>query len=227
LRQLLCTLYDANATRSASEGANVTDSGPRVGEQRPGGRAARVKAAVLEATSELLIEVGYDGLSVDEVASRAGVHKTTVYRRWSSKAELVMAAVRAQSDRDIVIPDTGELLADLTGLARSVVANIGSEGGSRRSRSIIAAAASSDELGAGIHAGWAERLAATEPIIERGVERGEIPAASDPNLIIETLVGAIWLRLLLTGEPIDDDLAERIAELVTAGAAHGIATRPP
>ena len=91
----------------------MTESHARVGEQRPGGRAERVRNAVLEATAELLTEVGYDQLTIDEVAARAGVHKTTVYRRWPTKPELITAAASAHSEQNVPIPDTGTLLGDL------------------------------------------------------------------------------------------------------------------
>jgi AcrR family transcriptional regulator len=196
----------------------MTVTQPRVGEQRPGGRAERVRTAVLEATSELLLQVGYDRLTVDEVAARAGVHKTTVYRRWPTKPELITEAVRLHADENVPAPDTGSLLGDLQALATDVIATLSSEGGARRSRSIVAAAATSDELADGLHTFWAHRIAATTPVIERAITRGELPPDSDATLIIETLVGPIWLRLLLTGEPIDDDLASRLAALVSAGA---------
>jgi AcrR family transcriptional regulator len=196
----------------------MTETQPRVGEQRPGGRAARVRAAVLGATAELLIEVGYDRLSVDEVAHRAGVHKTTVYRRWPTKPELIADAVRVQSAESIPIPDTGTLLGDLRQLAEDVATNVATEGGARRTRTIIAAAASSDELATAVHSFWAHRLTLCAPIIERAIARDEIPDTVDANLIIEAVVGPIWLRLLVTGEPIDDNLTNDIAELVTAGA---------
>ncbi len=190
----------------------------RVGERRPGGRAARVRAAVLTATSELLAEVGYDRLSVEEIAERAGVHKTTVYRRWPTLPELVADAVSAQADADIPIPDTGNVAADLRQLARQVVATVGSDGGARRSRSRDAAAAASEALASAAHAFWAERMAAAAPVVERAVARGELPAGTDPTLVVEAVVAPIWLRLLLTGEPIDDDFADDVAALVVAGA---------
>ena len=173
---------------------------------------------MLDATSELLDEVGYDAVNIDEVAVRAGVHKTTVYRRWPTKPELIAAAVGAQAEVDVPIPDTGTLIGDMRALASAVVSNIGSGAGAQRSRSIVAAAAASPELTANLHDFWAGRMNASEVVIERAIARGELRSDTDPNLIIETLVGPIWLRLLLTGESIDDDLAGRLAELVTAGA---------
>jgi len=69
-----------------------------------------------------------------------------------------------------------------------------------------------------MHEFWSERLALSTPIVERAIERGELPPGSDAIVIIETLIGAIWVRLLLTGEVIDDDLADSAARLVAAGA---------
>jgi hypothetical protein len=70
-----------------------------------------------------------------------------------------------------------------------------------------------------MHDFWSDRLARAAPIVERAAARGEIPAATDANLVVESLIGPLWVRLLLTGEPIDDELAERVAELVTAGVS--------
>lgn len=189
-----------------------------MGERRPGGRAARVRASVLDATIELLSDVGYERLTIEAIASRAGVHKTTVYRRWPTKAELVLDATRTISERGIPIPDTRTLRGDLRALARDVVATIGSESGGRRSLSLVAAAASTPELAAAMHRFWAERLIATRPIVERAIARGELPAAADANTIIEALIGPLWIRLLLTGETIDESVADRVADLVAAAA---------
>ncbi len=179
-----------------------------------------MRADVLAAAAEVLTAVGYDQMSVEEVAQRAGVHKTTVYRRWPTKAELVADAMRQHSEGAVPIPDTGTVLGDLQAFAREIVANIGSETGARRSRSVAAAAATSDELAASMYGFWQDRLAASTPIVERAIERGELPKGTDPKLIIETLIGPLWVRLLLTGEPLTDELADRVAELVTAGASH-------
>ena len=179
-----------------------------------------MRSAVLDATSALLTEVGYDQLNIDNVACRAGVHKTTVYRRWPTKPELIADAARVQAAENVPIPDTGTLLGDLQTLAREVAANIGSDGGARRARTLVAAAASSDELAHVMHSFWTDRLRASAAIVERAVDRGELPDTTNANLLIEAVVGPIWLRLLLTGEPVDDDFADHIAELVTIGARH-------
>jgi AcrR family transcriptional regulator len=192
---------------------------PRVGERRPGGRSGRIRTAVLEATAEVLSESGYEGLSIDAVAMRAGVHKTTVYRRWPTKAELVAEATRERSQRRVPVPDTGSFAGDLKALARAVVANIGSEVGGNVTRTLVAASATSAEVAEGTGAFWEERLALTGVIVERAIERGEIPTGTNSNLVIETLIGPLYVRLLLTGEPISRPLADQVAALVAAGAA--------
>lgn len=192
---------------------------PRVGEQRPGGRSARVRAAVLEATGELLDDVGYGALTYDEVARRADVHKTTVYRRWPTLPELVTDALGLHSEEFVPIPDTGSLAEDLAALARSVTANITSPSGRRRSLSIVAAAATSDELAQAVHAFMSRRIDLAEPIVERAIERGETAEGTDPRLVIEAVTGPIWFRVLLTGEPIDEDFLRRLVRQVAAGAA--------
>jgi AcrR family transcriptional regulator len=155
---------------------------------------------------------------MEEVARRAGVHKTTVYRRWPTKAQLVAETIRERSRQRVPVPDTGSLAGDLRTLARAVTANVGSETGRRLTRTLVAASATSDEVAEDAVGFWAERLALTAVIVERAVERGELPADSDANLVVETLIGPLYVRLLLTGEPIDAGFADRVAALVAAGA---------
>ncbi len=149
--------------------------------------------------------------------SVAGVHKTTVYRRWLTKAALTADAASLKSADAVPIPDTGTLAEDLRMLAREVVSNIGTDVGARRYRSIAAASATSDELTTAMHGFWAERLTLSAVIVERAIERGELPASSDANLIIEAVIGPLWVRLLLTGEPITEALADQAVEIVTRG----------
>jgi hypothetical protein len=83
----------------------------------------------------------------------------------------------------------------------------------------VAASTTSSEVAEGTTAFWRDRLALTSVIVERAIERGEIPKDTDPNLVIETLIGPIYVRLLLTGEPISTAFAGRVAALVAAGAS--------
>ncbi len=196
----------------------------RVGERRPGGRSARVRTSVLTAAADLLAEVGYDGLSTDEVAKRAGVHRTTVYRRWPTKPELVADAVGLTAEEQVPIPDTGRLDDDLLALARLVAASIGGADAVRLSRSLVAAAATNEPLTELLHRFMGNRMDQSEPIVTRAIERGELPAGTDPRVVIEAVVGALWFRVLLTGEAVDPagpagaSFVRAITDLVANGA---------
>jgi AcrR family transcriptional regulator len=188
----------------------------KVGIKRPGGRSERNRAAVLQAALEMLAEGSYDELSIEGVALRAGVHKTTVYRRWPTKGDLVFDAIRARSQAAVPLPDTGSLQGDLRSFARSIVDNIGSDMGRLMTRNLVAASVTSHDVQLGTPQFWAERLALAAEIVERAKQRGEVDRTVDANLIIETLIGPLYVRLLLTGEPIDAPLADRVADLVAA-----------
>jgi AcrR family transcriptional regulator len=177
-----------------------------------------VRADVLAATTELLGESGYEDLSIEAVATRAGVHKTTVYRRWPTKAELIADALSARSEDRVPVPDTGTLAGDLAALAHAIVANIGSDVGGAMARTLVAASITSTEVAATGAGFWAGRLARTGVIVERAVARGELPAGTDPRLVIETLIGPLYVRLLLTGAPLDAGFADQVAALVARGA---------
>jgi AcrR family transcriptional regulator len=188
------------------------------GEPRHGGRSARVRAAVLEATSAVLAEDGYEGLTIETVAGRAGVHKTTVYRRWPTRAQLVADALRERAEQNVPVPDTGTFAGDLEALAISVVRNIGSRAGTATTRTMVAAGLAAPDVADVGAEFWSDRLARTGVIVERAIARGEVPAGTDPHLVIETLIGPLYVRLLLTGEPIDEALGARVAALVADGA---------
>lgn len=181
---------------------------------RPGGRSARVRGAVLAAVIDELVDVGYGGLSVESVATRAGVHKTTVYRRWASRESLVAEALLAQASQRVPMPDTGSVRADLRQLTRAVVANITSPPGEGVLRTLVSQAAQVPEI---IQVGqrfWHARFALAGEVVQRGIARGELPPGTDPDLLIEALIGPLYLRLLVTGRTLDGEYADRIVDLV-------------
>ena len=158
------------------------------GDQRPGGRSARTRAAVLAATADLLAEVGYEELTFDAVAERAGVHKTTVYRRWPTKPDLVADAARERSVQLVEVPDT-RLAARRSHRARRVrsLPTSAPNVGSAMTKTLVAAAATSPSVAEVTHTFWAERLRLTGEIVDRAIARGELPPAVDANLVIESL----------------------------------------
>lgn len=170
---------------------------------RPGGRSSRVRASVLQATLDELAETGYAALSLESVARRAGVNKTSVYRRWGTRDSVVLDAVLERASQWVPIPDTGSVRQDLLELARAVIANVSTPELEAVIRTFVAEAPRESALASRGREFWAARFAADREIIQRGIDRGELPGDTDPDLAIEALLGPLYLRLLITGQPLD------------------------
>jgi AcrR family transcriptional regulator len=194
--------------------------------RRHGGRSARVRDRVLAAALDELLEVGYGRLSFESVANRAGVHKTTVYRRWPSREALVTAALLAQRARDVPIPDTGSIRSDLRILAQAIAASITSPTGQAVVRSLVSEAGDIAEVTTAVRDFWTARFAVARVVVSRAVDRGELAPGIDPDFLIEALVGPLYLRLLVTRGPLDDAFIGKLVDLLLSGAANPLAVRP-
>lgn len=193
--------------------------------RRPGGRTARNTAAVFTATVDELADRGFDEISIESIAARAGVHKTTVYRRWGSKTELVRQALAATAQSMIEVPDTGTVGEDLRLLSRAVQATLGSPRGAATTRSVLAGAAASPEIRAMMARFWDTRLAAIAAIIDRAVARGELPAGTEPAGVMHAVAAPLYYRLLVTGEPLTPEHADESAAAALAAARAGVFSR--
>jgi AcrR family transcriptional regulator len=187
--------------------------------RRPGGSSARVRAAAIAATLTELAEAGYSALSLESVARRAGVHKTTLYRRWGTREDLVLDAMLDRAGERISVPDTGSLREDLLELGRTAAVSAATPEVAAMARAVVAQAPHDSRLAAANRRFWDERLALDAAIVERAIERGEVAAGTEPRRVIESLLGPIHLRLLLTGEPIDDAFLQDIVDVVVNGVA--------
>jgi AcrR family transcriptional regulator len=186
---------------------------------RPGGRSARVRQAILTATSEQLIAGGYDALTVNEVAAAAGVAITTVYRRWPTKAELAAAALGELAATANPMPDTGRIETDLRALLAQILGLLRRPEIARLVRAVAAIDPDTPGADAARVAFWQTRFAGSASIVTRAIARGEIDAAAEPEAVIELLVGPAYLRLLLTGRPLDAELeAESLRRTLAAYA---------
>lgn len=184
--------------------------------RRPGGRSARVRRSVLDATLELLLEMGAEPLSIGEVAARAGVNETSIYRRWGTREKLVIDALLSHSAHELPIPDTGSLRDDLASLASVLIQYVSTPLGLAQDRSL--ATASEDPFVAETRVEfWQRRLEAAGIVVTRAIERGEVPVTTDPRLVVEMLVAPIHFRTLLTHQPLDDSLPRRIADIIVDG----------
>jgi AcrR family transcriptional regulator len=190
--------------------------------ERPLGRPrdARADHAILEATLELIAELGVYEFRTEDVAARAGVGKGAIYRRYRSKDDLVTAAVAALVDEEIAVPDTGSTRADLLILMREAVALYRGSLAGRLMPNLVSAMAQKPDLARAVRDGFlAGRRGALSEVLRRGVERGDLRSDLDVELALDVLGGPLFYRLLVTGGPLDEQLAEGVADLILRGFA--------
>jgi AcrR family transcriptional regulator len=192
---------------------------------RTGGRSERVVASVLHAALAELAHVGYVPLRLEDVATRAGVAKTTVYRRWPTKAELVRAAIHEVGRYHDPLPDTGSLRSDLMAMLESTMKLMATPEGRAVARMVTMEGGDPevDELCRTLKAESRRRRAS---LIVRAQERGELPAEADPSLITDCIFALVFSRVIRFGETVDRATCERVIDLVVTGAEHGGGHRP-
>ena len=181
-------------------------------------RDARADRAILEATLELIAERGVYEFRTEDVAARAGVGKGAIYRRYGSKDELVTAGIAALVNEEIVVPDAGSTREDLLVLMREAVELYRGSLAARLMPTLIGAMAQKPELARAFRDGFlAGRRAALSEVLRRGVERGDLRPELDVELALDVLGGPLFYRLLVTGGPIDEQLAAGVADLILRG----------
>jgi AcrR family transcriptional regulator len=184
-------------------------------------RDPEVERAILKATIEILTEEGFAGLSIDAVACRAEVGKTTVYRRWPSKIPLVVdALLDLKMPASTVVPDDMTTQDALVRVLSALIQAKGTASTDRLLAGLVGAMSRDPELAEAVRAGIvSERRCVISDLIERGIARGEIRPDVDVELIADMLGGPIVMRRLITGRPVTARLARQIVALVLDGAA--------
>jgi AcrR family transcriptional regulator len=190
-------------------------------------RSEQVESAILRAAAALLLEHGLAAMTIEDVAERAGVGKASIYRRWSTKGTLALDAFLAEFLSAQPPPDSGSLEGDLLAALRAWVRTVWGTPAGRALTGLIAQAQHDPELAVG----WREHVvnparAQHRGIIERAVARGEIPEASDPDVLIDLLYGPAYHRLLNGHLPLSDTFVRQVAAMVAAGAKAGAAIPP-
>lgn len=175
---------------------------------------------ILAAARQALFSAGYAGLAIDEVAQRAGVAKTTLYRRWPTKDHLAIAVYADMLDHDVPVTDTGDIQADLVTYLQQIAATLA--GVRRRSAGIVAelvaAAARHADVGEAMRGLYTRRIRLAVELVQRATERGDLRAGTDPILLLDQLAGALYYRVLITGTPVDDPYLVRLVAAALDGA---------
>jgi AcrR family transcriptional regulator len=191
---------------------------------RPRSRQAEV--AILNAARELLAEQGLTLMTIEEVASRAGVGKASIYRRWPNKAALALDAFLDDYLAGIPVRDTGTLRGDLLASARDWIRLVTRTPSGRTLAALLAEALADPSLAAAwrnvvLHRMRDDRRA----IISRAVDRGEIPPGTDADLILDLFYGALYHRFINGHLPLTEGFARALAATVAAAAAAANASR--
>jgi AcrR family transcriptional regulator len=193
---------------------SAVDKTPGAG--RP--RDPRIDAAILRATADLLVEIGYSNLTMAAVAERAGTTKTALYRRWSSKAELVHEAAFPAAPTAIETPP-GDIAADIWAMMAAARDVFTSPVVRAALPGLIADMAADAELNARVMARFTDLFAAVQTRLADAVKRGQVHADISPDRLLEIIGGTTLLRLLLQpDEPVGDDWVDQ----TTAILVHGV-----
>jgi AcrR family transcriptional regulator len=176
-----------------------------------------VRADVLRAVLDILLNNGVDNLSIAQVAQRAGVHESSIYRRWGSKASLLIDAVLSRLERQIPKPETGNLRGDLIELFGKIADFLASPLGQALLR--LSARHDLPEYEAARNLIWTERLSVGSAVLRQAEARGELRHGIDHRIALEALVGLLTHRIIMTREPVDGTVVDKVVELLLIGIA--------
>jgi AcrR family transcriptional regulator len=192
-----------------------------------GRRTDEVRAAVVAATRDELAEHGYETLSPERVARRAGIDASAVGERWADADALVDVLLEELAQHELVLLDTGSLDTDLRALSAGIAALYGLPGRRAVIGELIHAAAGSPRAAETLRRFWTRRLADAAAPVRRAITAGELPADTDALEVIRARGAPFYYRMFITLEPFDDALADRAAAAAIAAARAGVFTTSP
>jgi Transcriptional regulator len=228
----LCYLAFVTTDASVTTGTRPTDA-----RRVPAG-AAVLRGDITEAIREALVhelaEVGYGRLSIEAVARRAGVAKTAVYRRWSSKLQMVLDVVSSVAGEKLPLVDTGSLRGDLEVILKIVARALRHRLASQIIPDLLAEAARTPEIAESLEKLLrAQQRSVGEQLVSLARERGELSGVVDPDLVVDLIVGPLYWRLAISRTPLSGKDLSRMAAASTAAleslceAASGVPLAPP
>jgi AcrR family transcriptional regulator len=173
--------------------------------------------AIRQAAVQELAAVGYGRLSIEAVARRAGVGKTAVYRRWTSKLEMVLEMVSDVAGRSLPLPDTGSLQGDLEVLLRIVARSLRHPLASQIIPDLLAEAARNPQIAQTLHQALrVNQRDIGEVLIRRAIDRGELPDGADPDVAVDLIVGPVYWRFAIARTQLPDAYLPRMAAATAA-----------
>jgi AcrR family transcriptional regulator len=189
-------------------------------------RSTEADEAIAHAALALLAEAGFEGVTVEAVAQRAGVARTTVYRRYPGKPELLVTVLAHACRAPVDHPDTGSVVGDLTAVAEGLDRALASTDIGRALPAVIAAAAQHPEVAAAHRDFVASRRRVALAAVARGIERGEVDPEVDPDMLVDLVAGPVFHRRFMSHRPVGDGwIAEMVTRAVRGCAPAGSPSR--
>jgi len=199
--------------------SRVADAKPRSRPGRP--RSEESRTAVLRATSQLLHEVGLRAMTTEEIASRSGASKATIYKWWPNKYAVAFDAFLSEIMAESPDPDTGSARDDLTAVVRGLLRFYTGRSG-RVFAQLVGEAQSDPLIQRELRTNLVDsRRELFRTIWERGVARGELRADADPDAAVDIAIGPALYRLMMGHAPLTDDAADALVDVAIRGLAHG------
>jgi AcrR family transcriptional regulator len=197
------------------EQRGVLEQEKTVGAFAPGRRRSdQAHQAILQATLEVLSQVGYRAMTIEAIATRAGVGKKTIYRWWPSKAAVALEALTASTEEQVPFPDTGSLAGDLTTYFEQSFAGLRGKAGTALS-GLAAEAQLDPEFAREFQRVFiVPRKQGLVALLQRGVQRGELAPDTNLDVLADLIYGAKWYRFLLYPAPLDAAFAHEIVEII-------------
>ncbi len=181
-------------------------------------RSEKSRDAILAATSSLLARVGYERLTIEAVASLAGVGKQTIYRWWPSKAAVVMDSFANLAEGQLPLPDTGATKTDLRELLRATFAVLTTTAAGDAAAGLLVAARADPDVAQTFRDRFIEhRREAVRTLLVRGVRRGELREGLNLEVVVDAIYGPMWYRLLVGHKPLDAEFADTLVRELFMG----------
>jgi AcrR family transcriptional regulator len=182
---------------------------------RPGRpRSVEADEAILSAAIHLFATEGFDGMSVDDIATRAGVSKATIYRRYPTKTDLVIAATRRCGASDETRPDTGSLRGDLAQWMRSFVKRVRHSDMGRVYPRLLAEIQTNEAL-AKMHREFvSDKRDIVKAMLKQGIARGEFAKDADLDLVADLLSAPVFYRAYTTGQPLSEKFTTELIDAI-------------
>lgn len=183
----------------------------RAGKQsRPGGRAEKMLTVIYQATYELLQTMDYEKIEIPEIAQLAQVNKTTIYRRWPTKVELILEVALTKIKTEVPLPNTGNVFDDLTLFLKMIAFALQTPFTLNILKALLK---NQDEYVQNARKSfWEERFLLAQPLVDRAIQRGELAATTHVREFFELAAAPIFYRILVTGDPVSDQDIELWAQ---------------